>query len=283
MTGPQADPGDFRAVEGRRDVDPVDVVSLLDAVYPRSGRQRRGPSACEFTALTRCARRSSRVERRHRIVEMSGPSRCASGPGGHEDRRLAALFDVIGTYRRAHDDPSVAAFRAGWTSRSASTRPRTATFPSEAGGLATVHRAKGPERDCNACALSGCVAVWADLARYYGVPPNTLERRLPALPGGLPAGGAFADGQKRRGVRLSESSTGRRTPGRRNRLAHVVLDPCPSLPVRLGSPLGQVPRWTERPHLTTTARSPRTQEPWAPQASESPSVRWQVMSQYDHA
>ncbi len=90
---------------------------------------------------------------------------------------------MIGTYRRAHDDPSVAAFLRWLDFAVSLDETPDSDFPvrGEAVRVMTVHRAKGLEWDCVFVpALSERVfpsaqgrSLWT---RHYGVLPNTLAR-----------------------------------------------------------------------------------------------------------
>ena len=293
VAGPQADPGDFPAQlkAAVADVDPVDVVSLLEAVYDP------GPDVSdearirlrEFTAsldAMRPALVTGVEEAAHRIVEMSGLGvEVRLGPSA--DTRidgLAALFDVIGTYRRAHDDPSVAAFLRWLDFAVSLDETPDSDFPvrGEAVRVMTVHRAKGLEWDCVFVpALSERVfpssqgrSMWT---RHYGVLPNTLRgdrERLPALPGWTAAGGAFTDGFKKAEESLKQQYR-QADAWEENRLAYVALTRARHCLFASGH------HWDDEGksrgpslYLTTVSEVPGvTCDPWAPQASESASVR----------
>ena len=220
-------------------VDPVDVVSLLEAVYDPgphvSGEARERLRA--FTAQLDAMRPglvAGIEEAAHRVVEVSGLAvEVRLGPdAASRIDGLAALFDVIAAYRAAHDDASVAAFLR-WLdfAESLDETPDT-DFPirGEAVRVMTVHRAKGLEWDC-VFVPALCEGIFPSSQgrplwpMHYEVLPHPLRGdrdRLAALPGWTGAGGAFGGGFRNAQKSLKQQYA-QHDAWEENRLAYVAL------------------------------------------------------------
>jgi len=273
------------------DVDPVDVVSLLEAVYdpgPQISDQAR-VRLREFTQsldAMRPALVAGVEEAAHRIVEMTGLGvevRLGSAATSRIDG-LSALFDVIDGYRAAHDDPSVAAFLRWLDFAVSLDETPDSDFPArgEAVRVMTVHRAKGLEWDCVFVpALSQRVfpssqgrSVWT---KHYGVLPYPLRGdrdRLPVLPGWSPAGASFATGFKKADDALRQNCR-QADAWEENRLAYVALTRARSAlyvsghhwdaDAKLRGPSEYLTAISEVPGVVC--------RPWLVEPSQTPSVR----------
>lgn len=219
------------------EVDPVDVVSLLEAVYdpgPQVGEQARRRLAGfvrELDAL-RPALAHGVEEAAHRVVEVTGLGvevRLGANASNRIDG-LAALFDIIAAYRDTHDEPSVSAFLRWLDFAEQLDELPDTDFPvrGEAVQVMTVHRAKGLEWECVLVpALSTGVfpssqgrSVWAT---SYGCLPYPLRgdrARLPTLPGWRPDAGFHGD-YRRAFERLKEEYK-QHDAWEENRLAYVA-------------------------------------------------------------
>lgn len=221
------------------ETDPVDVVSLLEAVYdpgPDVGADTRGrlrELAAQLDAM-RPALAAGVEEAAHRIVEISGLGvevRLGPNAASRIDG-LAALFDVIGTYRSAHDDPSVRGFLRWLDFAERLDETPDTDFPvrGEAVRVMTVHRAKGLEWDC-VFVPALCERVFPSsrgrplwTTRYEALPyPLRGDRdRLPVLPGWTATGGSFAGTFGAADKRLKEQYK-QHDGWEENRLAYVAL------------------------------------------------------------
>jgi len=221
------------------DVDPVDVVSLLDAVYDPGpqisdeARSRLHEFTLELDAM-RPALVAGIEEAAHRVIEISGLAveiRMGPDPQSRIDA-VAALFDVISGYRASHDDPSVAGFLRWLDFAEHLDETPDTDFPirGRAVRVMTVHRAKGLEWDCvfvpalrdGVFPSSQGRPLWTT---NYKALPYTLRgdrSRLPALPGWGSAGGAFQHGFKPAALAL-KSDYRRHDAWEENRLAYVAL------------------------------------------------------------
>jgi DNA helicase-2/ATP-dependent DNA helicase PcrA len=185
--------------------DPVDVASLLEAVYdpgPHVSAEARARLR-EFTATLDLMRPALAVgveEAAHRVVDVSGLGvEVRLGPSAQSRiDGLAALFDVIAGYRAAHDDPGVGAFLRWLDFAEHLDEMPDTDFPvrGDAVRVMTVHRAKGLEWECVFVpALSDGVfpsgigrPLWV---RHYDALPYPLRgdrNRLPVLPAWEPGG-----------------------------------------------------------------------------------------------
>ncbi len=221
------------------DVDPVDVVSLLEAVYDPGPaiRDEARSRLREFTAeldAMRPALAAGVEEAAHRVVEISGLGvevRLGPNAASRIDG-LAALFDVIAGYRNAHDDPSVGAFLRWLNFAIRLDETPDTDFPirGDAVRVMTVHRAKGLEWECVFTpALSDGVfpssqgrSVWTRNYKCLPYPLRGDRSRLPALPGWSSAGGAFPNGFKSAAADLKMQYK-QQDAWEENRLAYVAL------------------------------------------------------------
>lgn len=293
VQSPSAEAEDFAAQmrAAVADVDPVDVVSLLEAVYdPGPGVSDEARARLrEFTAALdamRPALVTGVEEAAHRIVEMTGLGvevRLGASAAARIDG-LAALFDVIATYRSAHDDPSVAAFLRWLDFAVALDETPDTDFPirGQAVRVMTVHRAKGLEWDCVFVpALSERVfpssqgrSLWTS---NYGVLPTPLRgdrERLPVLAGWTPHGGSFPNGFAKAEDDL-KSQYRRADAAEENRLAYVALTRARDVLFASGHHWDAEgkPRGPSV-YLTSIREVPAVLcDPWSPQASEHPSLR----------
>lgn len=180
-------------------VDPVEVVTLLEAVYdpgPGVSEQARARLA-ELTAqldAIRPALAAGVEDAAHRSVEVTGLGvEVRLGPNAVSRMDgLAALYDLIGMYRTGHDDPSVGAF-LHWLdfARQLDETPDT-DLPIRGGAVQvmSVHRAKGLEWDCVfvPCLSTGIFPsgqgrnLWTTNYKELPYPLRGDRRRLPHLP-----------------------------------------------------------------------------------------------------
>lgn len=221
------------------EVDPVDVVSLLEAVYdpgPSVSDEARSRLR-EFTAgldAMRSALTSGVEEAAHRVVEISGLAvEVRLGPdAASRIDALAALFDVISAYRSSHDDPSVSAFLRWLEFAEQLDEMPDTDFPirGQAVRVMTVHRAKGLEWDCVFVpALSAGVfpssqgrSLWTTNYKSLPYPLRGDRGRLPALPGWQSSGGRFVESFKKSADALKEQYK-QHDRWEENRLAYVAL------------------------------------------------------------
>ncbi|HQR79141.1 MAG TPA: ATP-dependent DNA helicase [Actinomycetota bacterium] len=220
-------------------VDPVDVLSLMEAVYD-PGRKVSAEARTRLRAFTaqldaiRPALVAGVEEAAHRVVEVTGLGvEVRLGPNATSRLDgLAALFDVITAYRGAHDDPSVSAFLRWLDFAEHLDETPAADFPvrGQAVRVMTVHRAKGLEWDC-VFVPALCAGVFPssqgrDLwTRHYKNLPYPLRgdrARLPVLPGWRAAGGGFAGAFKRAEQEL-KAQYRQQDALEENRLAYVAL------------------------------------------------------------
>ncbi len=221
------------------EVDPVDVVSLLDAVYD-PGPQVSDEARCrlaEFTAeldAMRPALVAGIEEAAHRVIEISGLAveiRLGPDPQSRTDA-VAGLFDVISGYRASHDDPSVAAFLRWLDFAEHLDETPDTDFPirGRAVRVMTVHRAKGLEWDCvfvpalrdGVFPSSQGRPLWTTNYKALPYPLRGDRSRLPSLPGWGMGGGGFPDGFKSAALALKEQYK-RHDAWEENRLAYVAL------------------------------------------------------------
>jgi DNA helicase-2/ATP-dependent DNA helicase PcrA len=220
------------------EVDPVDVVSLLDAVYDpghQVGEQARSRLA-EFVKeldAVRPALAHGVEEAAHRVVEATGLGvevRLGVNAANRIDG-LAALFDIIAGYRDSHDEPSVSAFLRWLDFAEQLDELPDTDFPvrGDAVQVMTVHRAKGLQWECVLVpALSAGVfpssqgrSLWAT---NYGCLPYPLRgdrARLPALPGWR-ADAGFAGDYRKAFERLKQEYK-QHDAWEENRLAYVAM------------------------------------------------------------
>jgi DNA helicase-2/ATP-dependent DNA helicase PcrA len=232
---------DLRAAlrEAVAQVDPVDVVSLLDAVYDpgdllsEQARSRLLELTTQLDAM-RPALAAGIEEAAHRIVEISGlgvevrlgPDAAARIDG------LGALFDVISAYRGAHDDPSVSAFLRWLDFAERLDETPESDFPirGQAVRVMTVHRAKGLEWDV-VFVPALCEGVFPSSqgrplwTRHYESLPYPLRGdrdRLPALSGWGRQATGFAGAYGKAEKNLKEQYR-QQDAWEENRLAYVAL------------------------------------------------------------
>lgn len=237
----RSDPGGVaeRARQAVAAVDPLDVVSLLEAVYDpgpdvsEQARERLKQFAAQLDAI-RPALAAGVEEAAHRIVEVTGLGvEVRLGPAAQSRQDgLAALFDVITTYRGGHDDPGVAAFLQWLDFAEQLDETPDADFPirGNAVQVLSVHRAKGLEWDCVFVpALSDGVfpssqgrAMWTTHYEELPYPLRGDSGRLPHLPHWTAAGGTFADGYTKAAAALKEQYKAQ-DAHEENRLAYVAL------------------------------------------------------------
>ena len=228
-----------RAQQAVAGVDPVDVVSLLEAVYDpgpavsEQARQRLAAFTRQLDAL-RPALAAGVEEAAHRIVEVTGLGvEVRLGPTAMQRMDgLAALFDVIATYRSGHDDPSVSAFLQWLDFAEELDETPDADFPirGSAVQILSVHRAKGLEWDyVFVPALSKGVFpsgqgryVWTTHYEELPYPLRGDSSRLPHLPNWTAAGGDFALGFTKANTALKEQYKAQDAQ-EENRLAYVAL------------------------------------------------------------
>ncbi|MFN8212044.1 MAG: ATP-dependent DNA helicase [Candidatus Nanopelagicales bacterium] len=195
------EPGTFdeRVQEAVTGVDPVEVVTLLEAVYDpgpavsEDARARLAELAAQLDAI-RPALAAGVEEAAHRTVEVTGLGvEVRLGPlAVSRMDGLAALFDLIGMYRTGHDDPSVGAF-LHWLdfARQLDETPDT-DLPIRGGAVQvmSVHRAKGLEWDCVfvPCLSAGIFPssqgrnLWTTNYKELPYPLRGDRSRLPHLP-----------------------------------------------------------------------------------------------------
>ncbi|MBK6763080.1 MAG: ATP-dependent helicase [Micrococcales bacterium] len=235
------DDADFPAAlrDAVAQVDPVDVVSLLEAVYdpgPHVSVEAR-ERLRRFTAhldTMRPALVAGIEEAAHRVVEISGLAvEVRLGPdAASRIDGLAALFDVIAAYRAAHDDPSVSAFLRWLAFAESLDETPDTDFPirGQVVRVMTVHRAKGLEWDC-VFVPALCEGIFPSSqgrplwTTHYEVLPHALRGdrdRLPALPGWTDAGGVFAGGFRDAQKNLKQQYA-QHDAWEENRLAYVAL------------------------------------------------------------
>ena len=269
------------------DVDPVDVVSLIEAVYdpgPRVSDEARARLR-EFTTqldVMRPAMVAGVEEAAHRVVEVSGlgvevrlgPSAATRIDG------LAALFDVISAYRSGHDDPSVSAFLR-WLDFAVHLDETPDTdFPirGDAVRVMTVHRAKGLEWEC-VFVPALCAGVFPSAqgrslwtSNYQALPyPLRGDRdRLPALPGWTAADGGFGGGYGKAEKQL-KAQYAQHDAWEENRLAYVALTRARDALFVSGHHWS--PKAAQRapsPYLLTVAQVPGVRaDVWLDEASEA--------------
>ncbi len=191
--------------------DPVDVASLLEAVYDPGSRvsAQARERLLEFTQMLDLMRPALVLgveEAAHRAVDVCGLGVEVRLGVAAETRidGLSALFDVIAGYRSAHDDPGVGAFLRWLDFAEHLDEMPDTDFPvrGNAVRVMTVHRAKGLEWECVFVpALSDGVfpssigrSLWV---RNYNCLPYPLRgdrSRLPSLPAWEP--GAYKKAQQ---------------------------------------------------------------------------------------
>jgi len=272
------------------EVDPVDVVSLLEAVYDPGpqvsgeARERLRRLTAQFDAM-RPALVAGIEEAAHRVVEVSGLAvevRLGPNAASRIDG-LAALFDVIAAYRAAHDDPSVAAFLR-WLdfAESLDETPDT-DFPirGQAVRVMTVHRAKGLEWDCvfvpalcnGLFPSSQGRPLWTT---HYEVLPHPLRGdrdRLPVLPGWSASGGGFG-GAYREAQKSLKQQYAQHDEWEENRLAYVALTRAREQLFVSGHHWSHAGRLRgPSPYLTTVAGVARVEcGPWVEQPADAPAA-----------
>lgn len=195
-------PADFTEALARSlsETDPVDVVSLLDAVYD-PGPQISVEASRRLRAFRgqldaiRPALATGVDEAAHRIVDVTGLSvevRLGPNAAAHVDG-MSALFDLIAGYRTTHSDPGVQGFLM-WLDRAVELDAMPdAELPvrGKAVQVMTVHRAKGLEWDCVFVPALSKGVFPSSKGRYpwtthYEELPYPLRgdrARLPVLPG----------------------------------------------------------------------------------------------------
>lgn len=279
-----------RAQQAVAAVDPVDVVSLLEAVYdpgPHVSAEARGRLRA-FTAqldAIRPALASGVEEAAHRVVEVTGLGvEVRLGPQARSRLDgLAALFDVIATYRAGHDDSSVAAFLQWLDFAEQLDETPEADFPirGNAVQVLSVHRSKGLEWDTVFVpALSHGVFpssqgrhMWTKNYNELPYPLRGDASRLPYLPNWTSAGGSFADGFTKASSRLHEQYK-EQDAQEENRLAYVALTRARERLVVSGhwySGGGQKRRPSD--YLLAAAQVPGVEVgPWVPDLPEEPAA-----------
>ena len=228
-----------RAQDAVGQVDPVDVVSLLEAVYDpgphvsQEARHRLGLLAHQLDAI-RPALAAGVEEAAYRIIDVTGLSvEVRLGPqAASRMDGLAALFDVIATYRSAHDDTSVAAFLQWLDFAEQLDETPDADFPirGHAVQVMSVHRAKGLEWECVFVpALSKGIFpskqgryLWTTHFEELPYPLRGDSSRLPHLPHWTARGGSFPDGFTQAAKKLKEQYK-EQDAFEENRLAYVAL------------------------------------------------------------
>lgn len=221
------------------DTDPVDVVSLLEAVYDPGpsisdeARQRLREFTSELDTM-RPSLVAGVEEAVHRVVEVSGLAvEVRLGPNATSRiDGLASLFDVIAGHRKMHHDPSVGAFLRWLDFAEHLDETPDTDFPirGDAVRVMTVHRAKGLEWECVFVpALSTGVfpssqgrSLWTTNYQALPYPLRGDQSRLPVLPGWEAAGGDFREGFKRASADL-KSQYKQQDAWEENRLAYVAL------------------------------------------------------------
>jgi DNA helicase-2/ATP-dependent DNA helicase PcrA len=228
-----------RAQDAVGQVDPVDVVSLLEAVYDPGphvsdeARQRLTLFTRQLDAI-RPALAAGVEEAAYRIIDATGLSvEVRLGPqAASRMDGLAALFDVIATYRSAHDDASVSAFLQWLDFAEQLDETPDADFPirGHAVQVMSVHRAKGLEWECVFVpALSKGVFpsnqgryLWTTHYEELPYPLRGDNSRLPHLPHWTARGGSFPDGFSKAATQLKEQYQ-QQDAFEENRLAYVAL------------------------------------------------------------
>jgi DNA helicase-2/ATP-dependent DNA helicase PcrA len=231
------DAGDFRKQlsQAVAHVDPVDVVNLLEAVYDPGGQvsEEARLRLRQFTAqldVIRPALAAGVEEAAHRIVEVTGLGvevRLGRNAASRIDG-LAALFDVIATYRGAHDDPSVGAFLQWLDFAEQLDETPDTDFPirGTAVRVMSVHRAKGLEWECVFVpTLTAGIfpsgqgrLLWTKNYRELPYPLRGDSSRLPLLPDWTRTGGSFP-----KAVTQLKSQYKEQDLHEENRLAYVAL------------------------------------------------------------
>ena len=241
VDGPAGQTDDLRqrAQEAVGSVDPVDVVSLLEAVYDPGpavsdeARERLGELVRQLDAI-RPALAAGVEEAAYRIIDVTGLAvevRLGTQAASRVDA-LASLFDVIATYRSAHDDPSVAAFLQWLNLAEQLDETPDADFPirGHAVQVMSVHRAKGLEWDCVFVpALSTGIFpskqgryLWTSHYEELPYPLRGDRSRLPHLPNWTEHGGSFPDGFTKSLAQL-KTQYKQQDAFEENRLAYVAL------------------------------------------------------------
>lgn len=241
VDGHDADTTDIeqRARDAVAQVDPVDVVSLLEAVYDpgpdisADARDRLAQLVRQLDAI-RPALAAGVEEAAYRIIDVTGLAvevRLGAQAASRMDG-LAALFDVIATYRNAHDDPSVAAFLHWLDLAEQLDETPDADFPirGHAVQVLSVHRAKGLEWECVFVpSLSKGIFpstqgryLWPSHYEELPYPLRGDRSRLPHLPHWTEQGGSFADGFTKAVARL-KADYKQQDAFEENRLAYVAL------------------------------------------------------------
>jgi DNA helicase-2/ATP-dependent DNA helicase PcrA len=230
---------DDRVQQAVASVDPVEVVSLLEAVYDPGpqvsdeARRRLRGLAGQLDAV-RPALAAGIEEAAHRIVEVTGlgvevrlgPRAMARMDG------VAALFDLVATYRASHDDPSVGAFLQWLDFARQLDETPDADLPVRGGAVhvMSVHRAKGLEWQC-VFVPALCAGIFPSgrgrhlWTTFYGELPYPLRgdrARLPHLPQWTAQGGDFPLGYTKAVAALKEQYTAQ-DAFEENRLAYVAL------------------------------------------------------------
>lgn len=221
------------------EVDPVDVVSLLEAAYdpgPEVGGEARARLR-QFTRQLDAIRpvlTAGVEEAAHRVVEISGLGvEVRLGPdSASRIDGLAALFDVIGAYRDAHDDPTVGAFLRWLDFAEKLDETPDTDFPirGDAVRVMTVHRAKGLEWECvfvpalceGVFPSSQGRCLWTTSYQALPYPLRGDRNRLPALPGWSAAGVSFRGGFRKAEADL-KAQYKQHDQWEENRLAYVAL------------------------------------------------------------